>query len=252
MNLFKTIRCHDSGWIFAMCVLSGIGKLCTASADRRIRLYDIHTWDLSKEILLSNAATCLCTWKYCEDELLAYGDDKGQVTVVNATKGCVNANADDPPDSQFAVWASSVRKKVHLGWVYEIHMIEELGGIISCGDDSAIMIYEYPLRDNPDRILHRHDIVAKRKLQSKRGHSKGVRCLAWVTSQKVLASGGLERSIIIWNPYTGNQIAQLVGHQIGIEKLLYSTEYDQVIASTFKATNSLELNQLIAMAILCR
>ena len=211
-----------------MCTLPRTGKLYTAAADRMIRVYDLHTWELQKKVLLANVATCMCTWQHGDNEILAYGDDKGQITIVNASQGFVSATADEPLDSQLAKWASSVRKKVHQGWVHDIHMIDELGGIMSCGDESAILIYEYPLRDHPDRVHHRYDVVPKRTLRSHRGHSKGVRCLAWVSSQKVIASGGLERIIIIWNPYTGNQIAQLVGHQIGIEKLLYNAEYDQV------------------------
>ncbi len=240
-----------------MCVLPITKKLCTASADRRIRLYETQNWELSEEILLVNAATCMCTWKHLNDEILAFGDDNGRVTFVNASKGFskteakdlpygkekgrvsfaktskgfVNARADDRLEGQFCqfcTWESSIRKRLHSGWIHEIHMIEELGGIMSCGDDGAIVIYEYPPRYHPDLINHKHEVVSRRTLKCKRGHSKGVRCIAWVNSQKVVASGGLERMIIIWNPYTGNQIAQLVGHQEGIEKIIYSAEYDQV------------------------
>ncbi len=259
LNLLKSIHINDSGWILAMCVLPITGKLCTASADRRIRLYDIHTLDLSREILLVNAATCMCTWRHLDDEILSYGDDKGQVTFVNASKGFrvvetdakdlpygkdkgrvdfvntskgfVNTRANNTLESRFCTWESSIRKRLHSGWIHEIHMIDELGGIMSCGDDGAIVIYEYPPRYHPDRIKPKHEVVSGRTLKCKRGHSKGVRCIAWVNSQKVIASGGLERMIIIWNPYTGNQIAQLVGHHEGIEKIFYSAEYDQVDTS---------------------
>jgi WD40 repeat protein len=257
LSLLKSVHIHDSGWILAMCVLPVTGRLCTSAADRRIRFYDIHTWDLSREILLINAVTCMCTWRHLDDEILAYADDKGQVTFVNASKGFhvveakaedlqygkdkrrvtfanaskgfVNSRADDPLESQCWMWASPLRERLHLGWVSEIHMIDELGGIMSCGEDSTIVIYEYPPRYHPDRINHKNEVVSKRTLNCKRGHAKGVRCIAWVNSQKVIVSGGLERAILIWNPYTGNQIAQLVGHQEGIEKVFYSTEYDQVV-----------------------
>ena len=43
-------------------------------------------------------------------------------------------------------WVESNTKSVHEGWIEQIEMIEDLGGLVSCGADSAITMYEYPFK----------------------------------------------------------------------------------------------------------
>ncbi len=39
---------------------------------------------------------------------------------------------------------------------------------------------------------------------------------------------GLEREIVVWNPYTGKPVISLEGHQTGIVKLQVNSEFEQV------------------------
>ena len=43
----------------------------------------------------------------------------------------------------------SITKSVHEGWIEQIEMIADLGGLVSCGADSAITMYEYPFKVMP-------------------------------------------------------------------------------------------------------
>ena len=114
----------------------------------------------------------------------------------------------------------------------QLNMVEDLGCLVSCGSDSAIVLVEHPFRSAPPARRGARGgggdrVAAKRVLRHSRGHRRGVKCFAWVRSQKVLVSGGLERAIVVWNPYTGKPIGSLTGHQLGIERLEVIDDFDK-------------------------
>ena len=58
---------------------------------------------------------------------------------------------------------------------------------------------------------HDWQVEPRRRLQSLvRGHRKGVRSFRWIQSHKLVISGGLERDLIVWNPYTGKVPPRLI------------------------------------------
>ena len=114
----------------------------------------------------------------------------------------------------------------------QLNMVEDLGCLVSCGSASAIVLFEHPFRSAPPARRGARGgggdrVAAKRVLRHSRGHRRGVKCFAWVRSQKVLVSGGLERAIVVWNPYTGKPIGSLTGHQLGIERLEVIDDFDK-------------------------
>jgi WD40 repeat protein len=105
-------------------------------------------------------------------------------------------------------------------------MVEDLGGLVTCGADSAIVIFEYPFQVDPS---NKERIIPRRKLVHGRGHQKGVKCFKWVKSHKLVVSGGLEREVIVWNPYTCKPVVNLEGHQAGISRIVVNAEFEQFI-----------------------
>lgn len=226
----KTIPLKQS-WIMHMCYLPSepSARIAITTADGRIWFYDIHTWEPSFVVNVPSPALCICTWKALEGEMLAYGNDRGEITVVNLSKGYRNRKALEENKDKTPVgsrkdkglgtmweykkmWAESTTKTIHDGWVHQVEMCEDLGGLITCSADSSIKVFEYPFNVDPvkkDRILPR------RLLRHSRAHHKGVKCFQWVKSDKIIVSGGLERELIIWNPYTCKPVQTLEGHQAG-------------------------------------
>ena len=123
MSMIKSLQSPD--WVYAMCIVGG-RTACTAAADRRVRLYDLHTWERVKEVACPYPAVCLCTWRSKDEDWLAYGDDKGRVTVANMTREAERAKPDPrrPRDSAGPEgWAEARSKRVHDGWVHQVRAL---------------------------------------------------------------------------------------------------------------------------------
>ena len=64
--------------------------------------------------------------------------------------------------------------------------------------------------DNDDHfILNLWDVAANHSLRSLTGHKDRVTCIAFRSDGKVLASGSLDGSVILWDVATGQQLKQL-------------------------------------------
>lgn len=61
-------------------------------------------------------------------------------------------------------------------------------------------------------------------------HTKPVYSFAWCGHNKVLASCGLERNIILWSPYSERAVASLAGHTCAIRKVIVNDHDNQLIS----------------------
>ena len=52
---------------------------------------------------------------------------------------------------------------------------------------------------------------------------------------------GLEREIVVWNPYTGKPVISLEGHQAGIMRLEVNADFEQASSSAMRAHVAHEL-----------
>ena len=232
MQLEKTINLGHT-WVLAMTVLPILGRLAVSTDDRKIKFYDIHTWEVMMEVELQSPALCLCSWKHLDTEMFAYGNDIGEITIVDIGKGLKPAKQlEDQLAGRKLIkrpksWVDSRTRSVHDGWVNQICKVDDLGGVVSCGSDNAIVIFEVPFRTNPE---NKNWVVRKRVLEHSRGHQKGVKCFEWVQTFKLIVSGGLERELIVWNPYTCKPVLTLNGHTSGIQMMQLNAEYEQLIS----------------------
>lgn len=230
LQLTRTINC-GAGWILSMCFLRKSGRLVMSTADRHIKFFDVHTWEVLAEVSLPSPALCLCSWVTGESEFFAMGNERGEVTVVDISKGLKEfkpVGTDKRLNKKRpALWNESTTKQVHEGWIEQIEMVTDLGGLVTCGADSAIVIFEYPFQlDAKDK----DKIIPRRVLKHGRGHLKGVKCFKWVKSHKLIVSGGLEREVVVWNPYTCKPVVSLEGHQAGIARVEVNSEFEQIIS----------------------
>ena len=56
--------------LIAVLVAGGFpGRLAVSTDDRKIKFYDMHTWEVVMEVELQNPALCLCSWKHLDTEM---------------------------------------------------------------------------------------------------------------------------------------------------------------------------------------
>lgn len=75
--------------------------------------------------------------------------------------------------------------------------LEVLGLLASCGIDRHVMLW---------------DVFTGKLKTALKGHNKGVRCMAFAASSKVLVTGGYDYNLMVWNPYVGTSIHIMKGH----------------------------------------
>lgn len=61
-------------------------------------------------------------------------------------------------------------------------------------------------------------------------HSKGVFCSAWSNHFNFLATGGMDRVVLLWTPYNKEPLAALTGHNMTITNLLINDRDAQILS----------------------
>ena len=65
------------------------------------------------------------------------------------------------------------------------------------------------------------------------GHSGPIQALAFTANGQWIASGGYDKSVLLWNASNGQQIARLSGHKAAIVGLSFSPDASQLASSSF-------------------
>jgi predicted NACHT family NTPase len=63
------------------------------------------------------------------------------------------------------------------------------------------------------------------------GHKHFVLCCAFSTDSRILASGGADDSIILWETSTGKRIRELIGHSDYVQTVMFCPSQDDLLAS---------------------
>jgi WD40 repeat protein len=79
----------------------------------------------------------------------------------------------------------------------------------------------------------------KPELSVQTGHSGQVLALAFTSDNKLLASGSVDKTIVLWDPATGNQLRALKGHTGTVNSIAFSPD-DKYLASG-SADNSIKI-----------
>lgn len=63
-----------------------------------------------------------------------------------------------------------------------------------------------------------------------KGHTKGVFCSAWSNHFNFLATGGMDRAVLLWTPYNENPLAALTGHATSVSRLIINDKDAHIIS----------------------
>lgn len=86
------------------------------------------------------------------------------------------------------------RQPLHTDWVCQLQYISELNSILSCSLDKRLCLA---------------DVEARVTVKYLEGHTQGVRAVDWSKAYSFIASGGLDRNVMLWNPFQLQSMATL-------------------------------------------
>jgi len=220
----KTIR-NGPGWISDMAAMPG-QPLAVASIDRTITFYDTNRSSLdavARVHNLENAPMCLEYVKVSDRDHLVFGDDKGSIIMygmgdqlvsegMGSAGGGIATGAKKLPGM-----SASSPYHLHSDWVTKIHMISESTSLnmISSAMDSTIKLV---------------DMERKKVKWTITGHTRGVNTFDICHSFNFIASCGVERDILLWNPFTGRALGSLQGHTAPVQKVVVNEDDNQLIS----------------------
>eukprot|EP00741_Cyanophora_paradoxa_P015875 tig00020909_g15326.t1 len=190
-------------WITDCAHMTLCNKLAVASIDRSISFYDAASMECVGRIRdLDNAPLCLGYWPAKERDMLAFGDDAGYLHVYHMYDGVLEGT-------------KLFKQKTHKDWVTKVRYVPEMASLVSSSLDNTIKV---------------GDVEKKQLKVTLEGHSKGVYSFDWCRTYKFFASCGLERHIVLWNPYTSKAVATLHGHNASVQEVIVNDWHNQLIS----------------------
>lgn len=111
----------------------------------------------------------------------------------------------------------SLKVHTHWGWVTKLKYYEDLNMLLS---------------SSLDGFIHMHDLetLIYRQKRTFNLHQKGINSFVYSVKHKQVASCGEERHIILWEPYTLQQLAYLNGHNTSVSHLDINEERNHLIS----------------------
>ena len=90
------------------------------------------------------------------------------------------------------------RQLLHTDWICQLQYVSELNSILSCSLDKRLCLA---------------DVEARVTVKYLEGHTQGVRAVDWSRAYSFIASGGLDRNVMLWNPFQLHSMATLTVSQ---------------------------------------
>ncbi|XP_028169405.1 WD repeat-containing protein on Y chromosome [Ostrinia furnacalis] len=230
-------------WVTDMVCMPDVNIIVTSSTERDLRFYDCTAKTFTLKIVITSWEYMICTMYYHfhQDEnekcMLICGDVGGNVRVLlfspvqrgpfrnEAGRALIQLRHVDLqrkpqllPEMKLVEFA-----RVHAEWVRQVGFYASLHCVVSCATcpDSLLMC----------------DIAGSKTYNMFRVE-KGIQCFAFDEEAHVLATGGPDCAVRVWNPFVpARASATLLGHHAGVTSVVlqnngqtvYSLSRDRVI-----------------------
>lgn len=233
----------QSTWILDMVILPDVNVICTSSTERDLRFYDTsaNKFELRIMITVLKSAVTAMSYQFDEDvgesSKLVLGTISGEIIIMHImtmARGPFRSKTGDPLlsiryDRVLAGKVPEIRivktNTDHKNFVQQIAIYNSLHSVLSCSlNPSAALI----LTDFSD--LKPSTTIFKK--------TNGVCCFAIEESIHIIASGGTDCLVRLWNSFVPNQSTGILyGHHTTVvhltfqdnAKLLYSLSKDRRI-----------------------
>ena len=232
----RKFRCSHA-WLTDMSYvrIGGARSLAVASMDRSITFYDVNTSSMEVSGRLHNldgAPMCL-TWLVDRDrEMLMFGDDTGVMhsyrigqqfggvgsgTKLGASKigGAGARQAFGSMSDRTGGFEPQQSHRIHTDWITKLQYQHHTSSLLSCSMDSTLKLT---------------DIERRKAKWTVSQHVRGVYGFDTCQTYNFIVSCGLERNILLWNPFTGKSVGSLTGHTASVIDVIVNERDNQMLS----------------------
>ena len=219
----RTIR-NGKGWITDIAVM-GSQPMAVCSNDRTITFYDTYRSSLDmlgKIVNLDNVPLCCEYIRQSDHDLLIYADDKGLIyNYVLEDQWGSDATG---PTAEVEIGSKKLTGmrlsgpiQVHSDWITQFKQQSQSTtlDLITSSMDCHLKLFDLEKRETKWSVM---------------AHSRGVFGFDVCKAFNFIASCGVERDIMLWNPFTGTSIGMLTGHTASVQKIIVNEADNQLIS----------------------
>jgi WD40 repeat protein len=116
--------------------------------------------------------------------------------------------------------------RMHDDWVTRARYDHDLGSLVTCSLDGTIHICDM------EKVQHARDDAAACVRRTFRGHTRGVNAFAYSPQFKFMASCGLERKVLLWDPFTRRAITSLDEHMASMKDVIINDNLNLIISQS--------------------
>lgn len=242
INSFMThpyIEKSKQPWLTEFVCVYNVNMLAVSSTDRDITIFDTHGNHFKKHYCIAGIDSCITCMDYWADikdlnkSVMIWGDTSGSVYVLVfecALKGSLFGAMGGKKDSFREISLPEVLRGFYLGvrgykigrihdnWVSEIKFIPEMDIFATCCQSN-------------DTSMYLGDYKYKRKINSYFKVNKGLLAFDYCSDKNVIATGGMDYIIRVWNPYVNSKpIFVLKGHCQPVTHVVINSLRSQIIS----------------------
>ena len=212
LQVSARVSAHGFPWITALCWAPTLRMLVAATYERILAVIDPSTLERVGALpKLGALPLCASVWQREGADLCAFGDDLGTVHVLTMRLDESEEKKHTDDRVRFApLWKTSV----HTDWVSRVRYIAELNMLCTASLDGKLALIDFERR------------AETRYLE---GHAKGVYSFAWSPEHKFIASCGMDRSVLVWNPFSTKLLSTLRGHVSSVAEVLVNERHLQLL-----------------------
>ncbi|KAK6169081.1 hypothetical protein SNE40_020202 [Patella caerulea] len=225
-------------WFVEMCCIYNVNMIALASTDRDIAFYDITAKKFVKRYVITGLENCITTMDYWADlesksqSVLVWGDTEGcccgvyfEIQRGSGLFGSLPSKQEGAKRISFAELLKGHYPNIkafrlagiHDDWVSKMSYIPEIGCFLSCCQSSTTSLY---LGD-----------FLKKKSPAYFKVDKGLFAFDYCPKLNIIATGGMDYIVRIWNPYVNNKcIVLLRGHTKPVVHVVLVGKKHQVVS----------------------
>ncbi|XP_022055851.2 WD repeat-containing protein 49 [Acanthochromis polyacanthus] len=255
---------RKSKWVSDFTLMVEYNKLVIATGDREIQLYELSTLEPYCQINALNTIPLTVDYSYTGSDkcCVLYGDTEGCVTIIlissvgdtlrlwNKLPKIENIPTIAIDNAVLSLNVTFVRWKVHQDWVTQANYFPNFQAVVSSSNEessSLVIGCILPLTDAEQQLNEIREACYEGKAkniqlcwtpqvrascdQTVFNIYKGVKTFDLCQKHSLLATGGMDRLIRLWNPhFTGKPTGVLKGHAAPIVFLCISSEESQIFS----------------------